>query len=219
MKVLVTGGTGGIGSAVARAFEAEGAKVVVSSRGGGVKGDVATDADKIVSKAAEQLGGLDVLVNCAGVSDPAGWKAGLDVDPKLWDRVMATDLQGTLACSRAAARVMKGGAIVNIGSIPALVGDADGLVYTAAKGGVIALSKALAVRLAPKIRVNCLAFGSIDTGWVNWLTPAQKKSYTDAIPLRRFGTPDEAAEAVLFLARNPFVTGQTLILDGGETLA
>jgi 3-oxoacyl-[acyl-carrier protein] reductase len=221
MKVLVTGGTGAIGSAAAKLFEARGAKVVVSSRSGGVKGDVARDAERIVAGAAKELGGLDVLVNCAGAAGPAGWSAGLNgLMPALWEKVLKTDLWGTLSCSRAAVkRMTRGGAIVNVGSIPALVGDADGLVYSVAKGGVISLSKSLAVRLAPKVRVNCVALGSIDTGWVGWLTPAQKKSYVDAIPLRRFGRPEEAAEAIVFLATNTWTTGQTLVLDGGETLA
>lgn len=221
MKVLITGGTGAIGSATARAFEARGAKVAVSSRSGGVKGDVSRDGERIVAAAAKKLGGLDVLVNCAGAADPAGWSAGLNgLMPGLWEKVLKTDLWGTLACSRAAVKRMKrGGAIVNVGSIPALVGDADGLVYSVAKGGVISLTKSLAVRLAPKIRVNCVALGSIDSGWVGWLSPGQKKSYVDAIPLRRFGRPEEAAEAIVFLATNTWTTGQTLVLDGGETLA
>jgi len=219
-RVLVTGGTRGIGAAVARAFEAAGAKVAVASRSGGTRGDVGRDAEFIVSAAARKLGGLDVLVNCAGVSDPRGWEVDPDgVTPELWGKVQQTDLWGSFACARAAARRMKrGGAIVNVGSIPALRGDADGLVYAVAKGGVIAMTKSLAVRWAPRIRVNALALGSIETGWVAWLSPRRKAEYLKAIPLRRFGTPEEAAEAVLFLARNPWVTGQTLVLDGGETL-
>lgn len=214
----MTGGTRGIGAAVAAAFEAERAKVVVSSRTGGIRGDVSKDAERIVAAAAKKLGGLDVLVNCAGVSDPRAWTDDLDaVTPEFWSRVLQTDLWGTFACSRAAARRMKSGAIVNIGSIPALVGDADGLVYAVAKAGVIGLTKSLAVSLAPRIRVNCVAFGSIETGWVDWLAPAKRKAYAAAIPLRRFGRREDAAEAVVYLAKNRWTTGQTLVLDGGET--
>lgn len=217
-KVLVTGGTRGIGAAVAAAFEAAGAAVAVSGRHGGIRGDVAKDAERIVARAAKRLGGLDVLVNCAGVSDPKAWTGDLDaVTPELWDRILKTDLWGTFACARAAARRMKEGAIVNVGSIPALVGDADGLVYSVAKAGVIGLTKSLAVSLAPRIRVNCVAFGSIETGWTSWLSPARRKSYAKAIPLQRFGRPEEAAEAVLHLATSRWTTGQTLVLDGGET--
>ncbi|HEX7897890.1 MAG TPA: SDR family oxidoreductase [Planctomycetota bacterium] len=221
MKVLVTGGTRGIGAAVARAFEAEGAKVAVSSRSAGIRGDVAVDGDRIVAQAAKALGGLDVLVACAGVADPRLWNLAPDaITAELWDLAAKTDLWGTFACARAAAkRMSRGGAIVTVTSIPALVGDSDGLVYAAAKGGVLALTKMLAVKLAPKIRVNCVAFGSIETGWADWLSPAQKKTYAAAIPVGRFGRPEEAAEAVVFLAKNTFTTGQTLVLDGGETLA
>jgi 3-oxoacyl-[acyl-carrier protein] reductase len=222
VRVLVTGGTRGIGAAVAAAFERDGAKVAVSSRSGGIRGDVSKGAERIVAAAAKKLGGLDVLVNCAGVSDPKAWTGDLDaVTPELWDRILKTDLWGTFSASRAAARRMtSGGAIVTVGSIPALVGDADGLVYSVAKAGVIGLTKSLAVSLAPrKIRVNCVAFGSIETGWADWLSPKEKKSYASAIPVGRFGRPEEAAEAVLFLAKNTYTTGQTLVLDGGETLA
>ena len=220
MRVLVTGGTRGIGAAVAAAFERKDATVAVSSRSGGIRGDISKDAERIVAAAARRLGGLDVLVNCAGVSDPKAWTGDLEaVTPELWDRILKTDLWGTFSAARAAARRMtSGGAIVTVGSIPALVGDADGLVYSVAKAGVIGLTKSLAVSLAPrKIRVNCVAFGSIETGWVDWLTPAQRKAYAAAVPLRRFGRPEEAAEAVLHLATNRWTTGQTLVLDGGET--
>jgi 3-oxoacyl-[acyl-carrier protein] reductase len=220
-RVLVTGGTRGIGAAVARAFEAEGAKVVVSSRSAGIRGDVALDAERIVAKAAKALGGLDVLVACAGVADPRLWDLAPDaISRELWDLAQSTDLWGTFACARAASkRMARGGSIVTVASIPALVGDSDGLVYAAAKGGVLAMTKMLAVKLAPKVRVNCVAFGSIETGWADWLSPRQKIKYAAAIPLRRFGRPEEAAEAALFLANNPWTTGQTLVLDGGETLA
>jgi len=220
-RVLVTGGTRGIGAAVARAFEAEGAKVVVSSRSSGLRGDVSLDAERIVARAAKSLGGLDVLVCCAGVADPKLWNLAPDaVTPELWDLAQKTDLWGTFACARAASKRMgRGGAIVTVASIPALVGDSDGLVYAVAKGGVVALTKMLAVKLAPKIRVNCVAFGSIETGWTDWLSPRQKRKYAAAIPLGRFGRPEEAAEAALFLAKNAWTTGQTLVLDGGETLA
>lgn len=217
--VLVTGGTSGIGAAIVRAFRAAGDRVVAASRhGGDLRGDVAKDADRLVAGAVRKLGRLDVLVNCAGASAAEAWTDDLEgVTPALWDRVMQTDLWGTFACSRAAARAMKRGAIVNVASIPALVGDRDGILYTAAKAGVLGLTKALAVALAPRVRVNCMALGSIETGWVRWLSPARKKEYVRAIPLGRFGRPEEVAELALFLARNDFVTGQTVVLDGGET--
>jgi 3-oxoacyl-[acyl-carrier protein] reductase len=222
--VLVTGGTRGIGAACAEAFRAEGAEVVVAGRSasgpGTVKGDVEKDADRIVRAVVKRQGRLDVLVHTAGLSDPKLWSAAPEtLSRRDFDRVVGTDLWGTLACARAAARAMgkRGGAIVTVGSIPALVGDRDGVAYTMAKAGVIGLTKALAVRWAPRVRVNCMAFGSIATGWVEWLSPRDRKVYAESIPLRRFGRPEDAAELAVFLARNAWVTGQTVVLDGGET--
>jgi len=219
---LVTGGTRGIGAAIVRAFREAGATAVACSRSakgpGTVRGDVGKDAERIVGEVVRRHGRLDVLVNNAGVSDPAAWKAGLDaVTPAMWDRILRTDLWGTFACARAAARAMrKGGKILNVASIPALVGDRDGLVYSVAKAGVIGLTKSLAVLLAPRIQVNAMAFGSIETGWVDWLAPRERRAYARAIPRGRFGKPEEAAELAVFLARSDWVTGQTLVLDGGE---
>ena len=222
--VLVAGGTRGIGAAAAEAFRAEGAEVVVSGRTasgpGTVRGDVAKDADRVVGAVLKRHGRLDVLVHTAGLSDPKLWSAGPDeLTRKDFDRVLGTDLWGAFACARAAARAMgkRGGAIVTVGSIPALVGDRDGLVYSVAKAAVIGLTKSLAVRWAPRVRVNCMAFGSIATGWVEWLSPRDREVYAGSIPLKRFGRPEDAAELAVFLASNEWVTGQTVVLDGGET--
>jgi 3-oxoacyl-[acyl-carrier protein] reductase len=219
---LVTGGTRGIGAAIAAAFRGAGATVVVASRGakgpGTLRGDVSKDAERIVGAVVRKHGRLDVLVNGAGVSDPKAWKARLDdVTPAMWDRILRTDLWGSFACARAAARAMgQGGKIINVASIPALVGDRDGLVYSVAKAGVIGLTKSLAVALGPRIQVNAMAFGSIGTGWTDWLSPRERRAYARAIPLGRFGRPEEAAELALYLAGADWVTGQTLVLDGGE---
>jgi NAD(P)-dependent dehydrogenase (short-subunit alcohol dehydrogenase family) len=220
---LVTGGTRGLGAAIAARFREAGATVVVASRHakgpGTVRGDVSTDADRIVEAVVRRHGRLDVLVNNAGVSSPSAWTGDLEaVTPALWDRILRTDLWGTFACARAAARRMgEGGKILNVASIPALVGDRDGLVYAVAKAGVLGLTKALAVSLAPRIQVNAMAFGSMETAWAYWLTPKRRREYRKAIPLGRFGRPEEAAELALFLAGNDWVTGQTYVLDGGET--
>jgi 3-oxoacyl-[acyl-carrier protein] reductase len=229
--VLVTGGSRGIGAAIARTFAAAGAHVAVNYRksktdaeavaasfgGVAVKGDVGKHADEMIDRVVKKFGRLDVLVNNAGASDRAAWTDDLDaVSDELWDLVLDTDLRGTFRCCRAAARVMKKGKIINVTSIPALTGEREGIVYSIAKAGVLGMTKSLAMLLAPRIQVNCMAFGSIATGWVDWLSPAMKESYASAIPVGRFGRPEEVGELALFLAGNDWVTGQTYVLDGGE---
>ena len=228
---LVTGGSRGIGAAIARAFADAGARVAVNYRrskseavatagsfgGVALKGDVGRHADQLVEAVVKKFGRLDIVVNNAGHSDRAAWSDDLDaVTDEIWDRVMETDLRGTFLCSRAAARVMEKGKIINVTSIPALTGEREGLVYSIAKAGVLGMTKSLAMLLAPKIQVNCMAFGSIETGWVQWLRPAVRRSYESAIPVGRFGRPEEVGQLALFLAGNDWVTGQTYVLDGGE---
>jgi len=229
---LVTGGSRGNGAAIARAFAAAGYQVAVNYRksradaeavaktfgGVAVKGDVSRDGDALIDGVMKKLGRLDVLVNNAGASDRAAWTDDLDaVTDEMWDRILDTDLRGTFQCCRAASRVMKKGKIINVTSIPALTGEREGIVYSIAKAGVLGMTKSLAMLLAPRIQVNCMALGSIETGWVEWLPPALLKSYAEAIPVRRFGRSEEVGELALFLARNDWVTGQTYVLDGGES--
>ena len=229
---LVTGGSRGNGAAIARVFAAAGYRVAVNYRksradaeavaktfgGVAIRGDVGKDAEALIAGVVRKLGRLDVLVNNAGASDRAAWTDDLDaVTDEMWDRILDTDLRGTFRCCRAAARVMKKGKIINVTSIPALTGEREGIIYSIAKAGVLGMTKSLAMLLAPRIQVNCMALGSIETGWVEWLPPALRKSYASAIPVRRFGRPEEVGELALFLAGNDWVTGQTYVLDGGET--
>jgi NAD(P)-dependent dehydrogenase (short-subunit alcohol dehydrogenase family) len=97
------------------------------------------------------------------------------------------------------------------------VGDRDGIIYATAKAAIVGMSKSLALLLAPKIQVNCMALGSVETAWTKWLTPATRKAYESVIPLGRFGRPDEVAHLALYLATTSWMTGQTLVLDGGES--
>lgn len=242
---IVTGAARGIGSCIAQEFAREGARVVVNYRSSensaqklvreikeigseaiAIRADVSKndDAEKLVRTAIEKFGRLDILVNNAGHSSKDGWFLDLDsVTDELWYSILDTDLKGTFLCSRAASRVMKkqvSGKIINISSIPALVGDQRGLVYTIAKAGVLGLTKSLARILAPKIQVNAMVFGSIKTGWLDWLDKKGLAEITSAIPLKRLGKPEEVGRIAAFLASSDsdFITGQTIVIDGGETM-
>ncbi|MBI3859982.1 MAG: 3-oxoacyl-ACP reductase FabG [Thaumarchaeota archaeon] len=241
-RALVTGSSKGIGAEVARLFAREGARVVISHRpserhfdsvvnsitkaGGDASAfhaDVSDPASvrRLFAEARQRLGGLDILVNAAGLSDSRIWNADIEeTTPEMWNRVFSVDAFGTFLCAQAALKVMKKGSIVNVSSTPALAGDTEGMVYAAAKGSVLSLTRMLAKKLAPRIRVNCMAFGSIETGWVEWLDPSQLGSYVSAIPMRRFGKPSEAANLALFLAsdESSYITGQAIVLDGGEVM-
>jgi len=241
-RALVTGSSQGIGAEIAKLFAAEGARVIVSHRPSGRHRDevvrkirrlggkvsvIHCDVSDPKSVAAmfsqikRELGGLDILVNTAGLSDGAIWNTSVSkVTIDMWKRVFGVDVFGTFLCTQAALKLMNRGSIINIASTPALVGDKDGLVYASAKGAVISMTKMLAKSLAPRIRVNCMAFGSIDTGWVNWLGQEQLRQYKSAIPMGRLGKPLDAANLALFLSsdESSFITGQVIVLDGGEVL-
>ena len=242
-RALVTGSSQGIGAEIAKLFAKEGATVVVNHRSGVMHSEpvldsirraggkaIAVHADvsdpssvsRMYGEIKEKLGGLDVLVNTAGLSDSSLWNLPLDrVNLDMWKRVFAVDTYGTFLCSQGAVKLMKSGSsVVNIASTPALVGDTEGLVYASAKGAVVSMTRMLAKMLAPKVRVNCMAFGSFETTWVDWLDNRQRESYKEAIPLRRFGKPREAASLALFLAsdESSFITGQVIVVDGGEAL-
>jgi 3-oxoacyl-[acyl-carrier protein] reductase len=242
-RALVTGSSQGIGAEIAKLFAKEGATVALSHRpatshpepvlssikkSGGkafvVHGDVSDPSGvaAMFDEIKEKVGGLDVLVNNAGVSDRSLWNLGLEQTRlEMWQRVFSVDAFGTFLCTQGAARLMKSGsAVVNVASTPALVGDTEGLIYASAKGAVVSMTRMLAKMLAPKTRVNCMAFGSFETTWVDWLDRSQVEAYRQAIPLKRFGKPIEAARLALFLAseESSFMTGQVLVLDGGEAL-
>ncbi len=242
-RALVTGSSQGIGAEIAKLFAREGATVVINHRAGaahsepvlssirraGGKGfalhaDVSdpSSVSSMFREVKRRIGGLDILVNAAGLSDSSIWNLGVDkVTLDMWRRVFAVDAYGTFLCTQGAVRLMKAGSsVVNVASTPALVGDTEGLVYASAKGAVVSMTRMLAKMLAPKIRVNCVAFGSFETTWVDWLSKVQRESYRAAIPMGRFGKPAEAANVALFLAseESTFVTGQVVIVDGGEAL-
>ena len=235
---IITGSSRGIGQGIALRFAKEGAKVVVNARkeadmqetldaikksGGTAMGVVADVSDAaqvktLVAQAVKKFGRLDIMVNNAGVVDS---EPITDMTPEEWSRVISVDLTGTFYGIEEAAKAMKkGGAIINISSIAALMGFAGTAHYAAAKGGVRSLTEEAAVELAPKnIRVNAIAPGFIDTDMTKSVKddPVQLKGMLARIPLKRFGQPAEIAGAALFLASDDssYVTGQLLIVDGG----
>jgi 3-oxoacyl-[acyl-carrier protein] reductase len=240
---LVTGGSRGIGAAIARAFAREGARVIVNYRSseaeagnvvksitssGGdaisIQADVAQPADvaRMFDAISKRFHRLDILMNCAGVADPTIWNAKLsEITPDMWQRVLGVDVVGGFLCDQRAAPLMKkGGSMINISSTPVLVGDDQGLVYTCAKAAVLTKTKMLARILAPNIRVNCMILGSIETGWVDWLSPETLKSYTGSISLKRFGKPEEVASVAVFFAsdESSYITGESIVVDGGDVM-
>ena len=240
--VLVTGGSSGIGLATARRFLDEGARVFVTGLdehevaaavaelgdlGGivGAPGDVSTEADveRIVERATGALERIDVVINNAGMARKALF---LETEPESWDRIIAVNLRGMYLVARAVARAMVadggGGVIVNMASTNALGGEADFTAYNVSKGGVLQLTRSMAVELgAHGIRVNCLCPGFVDTPLNRELASEQEfQAYErEHIPLGRRGSPEEVAAAYAFLASDDasFVHGAALVVDGGQT--
>ncbi len=240
--VLVTGGTRGIGRACAKAFAAQGARVAICGRsaeaadaaaqaiagesGGEVRGFVADVGNPesvaaLIRSIEEFLGPIDILVNNAGITRDGLLMRMKDED---WDAVIATNLSGAFYCCRAVARAMlkkRAGRIINLSSIIGLRGQAGQANYAAAKGGVIAFTKALAQELASRnVTVNAVAPGYIDTDMTGQLTDEQRTAVIDKVPLKRSGTADEVAAAVCFLASDAagYITGSVLTIDGGLSM-
>ena len=234
---VVTGGASGIGRATAVRFAAEGATVAVIDRDGEAASRVAQevggtahaidvrDGDaftRAVRAVADATGRLDVLFNNAGSGDLRPLHT---VDDKLWHRLIDVNLTGTFNGMRAAVPIMVeggGGAIVNNASVSALTPTRNEAAYSAAKAGVVALTKSGALEYGPQVRVNCVAPGHVRTPltavWEQF--PEVFDPVARAIPLGRIGRADEIAEVVLFLAsaRSSYVTGHTLVVDGGISL-
>jgi NAD(P)-dependent dehydrogenase (short-subunit alcohol dehydrogenase family) len=223
--VLVTGGASGIGAAVVELLGELGARVVIADlRAAELTGDVAApaDAQRLVDEAVARLGRLDVLVNCAGISDTL--TPTIEQTFENWQRVMDVDLTGTyLMCKAAGAHMIGrgGGAIVNIASICGLGGFPRRNAYGAAKAGVVMLTRNLACEWGQTgVRVNCVAPGYVRTPMVGALLDANKIDAArihGRTPMSRMGTPREIAQAVAYLASDwsSFVTGATLPVDGG----
>ena len=208
------------GPAQVAALRAEGLDVVAAP------GDVSSraEAERMVTTAIDTLGRLDHLVNNAGtahVKEPVDIRDLDAVTDELWDAVLATNLRGTFACSRAAAPALKAakGGITSIASVAGLSQPGSSMAYGASKAGVISLTRNLARSLAPDVRVNAIAPGLVLTPWTAPWPETRKSGSAEAALLKRNCTPEDIAEAVLFfVAGAAMVTGQVLVVDGGRVL-
>jgi 3-oxoacyl-[acyl-carrier protein] reductase len=237
---LVTGATGGIGGAIARALHKQGATVAVSGRQKDKLEKLAAElgsrvhvlpcdlADKaqvsnLIDQAIAALGRLDILVNNAGLTKDNLFMVMKD---EQWDEVIAVNLTSTFMLMRAAARAMMRaktgfGRIVNISSVSGIVGNPGQGNYAASKAGMIGMSKSLAREVASRgITVNCIAPGFISTPMTDGLNEKQVATIKEAIPAQKFGTPADVAAACVYLAapEGGYVTGQTLHVNGGMVM-
>ncbi|MUN54539.1 SDR family oxidoreductase [Kocuria koreensis] len=239
-RAIVTGGANGIGAAIAKAFNREGAEVslldkdegavdrVVRDIGAshtvhGFPADV-TDADSLngaVQAAVEAMGGIDVLVSAAGILDETPFE---EMSEATFQRTIDIDLKGVFLAARIALPYleMNGGRIINVSSQLGIKGGAGLVHYVAAKAGVIGMTKALALELAPKnILVNAIAPGPVNTTLVESLSDEWKRDKQAELPLGRFGEPEEIAPTAVLLTSSPggdLYTGQTLGPNSGDVM-
>lgn len=237
-RTLVTGATGGIGGAVARAFHRQGASVVLSG----------TKADKLEALAAElkdrvhvapcnlgdldavdalpkeaeaRMGGLDIVVSNAGVTRDMLF---MMLKPEMWDEVIRINLTAYYRLARASLRMLtkqRWGRIIGVTSVVGVTGNAGQANYAASKAGMIGMTKSLAAEIASRnVTVNCIAPGFIATAMTDTLSDAQKQAILDKIPAGAMGSPDDIASAAVYLASEEarYVTGQTLHVNGGMAM-
>ncbi len=234
--VIVTGAGRGIGRCIAQRYTAQGARVVIAekdveagreaeqeivSAGGDavfIQTDVSCpgDVEDLIKKTVERFAAIHILINNAGISL---WKAPGELSVEQWDEVINTNLRGAFLCAREAAKIMKeqrGGAIVNIASTRAVMSEPDSEAYAASKGGIVALTHALASSLAAdRIQVNCISPGWIETGDYGQLREVDHAQHLSG----RVGKPEDIAGACLYLTgeESGFINGANLVIDGGMT--
>ena len=233
--VIVTGGARGIGKAISLKFAEKGANVVVNYISNepveliqqieqmgvsclAVQADIGvfTEAEYLVKKTLERFDMVDVLVNNAGITKDYLL---MRMSEDMFDRVIETNLKGTFNTIRhVVAKMMKqrSGAIINMSSVVGLAGNIGQVNYAASKAGIIGLTKSVAKELAGRgITCNAVAPGFIETEMTEALPETIAKKQLEAIPLNRYGRPEEVAEVVVFLACSPYITGQVIQIDGG----
>jgi 3-oxoacyl-[acyl-carrier protein] reductase len=235
---LVTGASGGIGGAIARALHSRGAQVMVAGTRREALSTLAKElgegshigladlvdpaaADRLVKDAETAMGRIDILVNSAGITRDA---LALRIDDESWRVVIEVNLTAAFRLTRATLRGMlrrRHGRVIGVTSVVAVTGNAGQANYAAAKAAMIGMSKSIAAEIAGRgITVNCIAPGAITTAMTEKLTAEQRARLLGAIPAGRFGTPKDVAAAVVFLASPEagYVTGQTLHVNGGMAM-
>jgi 3-oxoacyl-[acyl-carrier protein] reductase len=221
-RAVVTGGASGIGEAVAKRLAAEGGKVAVWDLNGGIKVDISdfTSVEKAVKETIKQIGGIDILVNSAGITGPTVPLIEFPIDG--WKQVIDINLNGTFYCNRAVAPLMVAqnyGRIVNIASIAGKEGNPNASGYSASKAGVIGLTKSLGKELAKhNITVNAVTPAAVRTPIFDQMPQTHIDFMLSKIPKGRFGTVDEMASLICWLAseESSFATGAVFDLSGGR---
>jgi len=244
---IVTGGGTGIGRATSIRLAKAGAKAVVinysrsaaeadstaaevralGAQAMAHRADVADEpmVKAMVASTVERYGRLDVLVNSAGTTHFIPHPDLDALTDEVWNDILGVNLKGTFFCCRAAASELKkaGGAIVNIASIAAHRASGSSIAYAVSKAGVVQLTRALALALAPEVRVNSVSPGLVSTRWFSQkfgddAAAAQEETFAKATPLRKIATPDDVAQAVVALLENDVITGQDVVVDGGKNV-
>ena len=237
-NIFITGSTRGIGLAMAHKFASLGANIVLNGRREidevlvsefsdygvqvvSISGDVSdsTDAKRMVEEAIEKLGSVDILVNNAGITKD---KLMLKLTEEDFEQVLKVNLVGAFNMTQAVLKPMskaRQGAIINVSSVVGLIGNVGQANYAASKAGLIGFTKSVAREVAARnVRVNAIAPGMIESDMTDVLSDKVKEATLAQIPMKRFGNTNEVAEVTAFLARQEYLTGQVIAIDGGLTM-
>ena len=237
-NVFITGSTRGIGLAMAHKFASLGANIVLNGRReidevlvsefsdygvqvASISGDVSdsTDAKRMVEEAIEKLGSVDILVNNAGITKD---KLMLKLTEEDFEQVLKVNLVGAFNMTQAVLKPMskaRQGAVINVSSVVGLIGNVGQANYAASKAGLIGFTKSVAREVAARnVRVNAIAPGMIESDMTDVLSDKVKEATLAQIPMKRFGNTSEVAEVAVFLARQEYLTGQVIAIDGGLTM-